>query len=159
MNTTQFQVGQRVRIAANDLLGTKEVWISPSPTEVGKVGVITHINDFYCPSMHPDVTVEVEGQDTWIQVDVCFLVPEAAPQAKPVATRAGAGKLSPQCTLLINHLKNGWSLTQRSALMDFGVMALPRRIADLKERGYRILSQLEVNKLTGQRYARYSLAA
>ncbi len=36
-------------------------------------------------------------------------------------------------------------------------MALPRRIADLKDRGYKIKSLLEHNKLTGQRYARYSL--
>jgi len=41
--------------------------------------------------------------------------------------------------------------------MDFGVMALPRRIADLREHGYHIVSVLENNKLTGQRYARYYL--
>lgn len=36
-------------------------------------------------------------------------------------------------------------------------MALPRRISDLKEMGYPISSEIEVNNLTGQRYARYSL--
>lgn len=65
--------------------------------------------------------------------------------------------LSPQCELILNHLKKGHSITQRSALMDFGVMALPRRIKDLKELGYPINSAMETNKLTGQRYARYSL--
>lgn len=65
--------------------------------------------------------------------------------------------LSPQCTLLLNHLKAGGTLTQRSALMDFGVMALPRRIKDLKERGHKIKSVTEFNKLTGQRYVRYSM--
>lgn len=67
--------------------------------------------------------------------------------------------LPPQCELILNHLRAGHSITQRSALMDFGVMALPRRIADLKERGYDIVSVMEHNKLTGQRYARYSLKA
>ena len=36
-------------------------------------------------------------------------------------------------------------------------MALPRRISDLKEMGYPISSEIEINTLTGQRYARYSL--
>lgn len=66
-------------------------------------------------------------------------------------------KLSPQCELILNHLKKGHSITQRSALLDFGVMALPRRISDLKEMGYPISSEIEINNLTGQRYARYSL--
>ncbi|OIN07924.1 helix-turn-helix domain-containing protein [Oceanisphaera psychrotolerans] len=65
--------------------------------------------------------------------------------------------LSPQCEVILNHLRKGHTITQRSALMDFGVAALPRRIADLKELGYRIESVMEHNKLTGQRYARYSL--
>jgi hypothetical protein len=65
--------------------------------------------------------------------------------------------LSPQCALILNHLRKGHSITQRSALMDFGVMALPRRIADLKECGHNIVTVMEHNKLTGQRYARYSL--
>ncbi|SDU39746.1 helix-turn-helix domain-containing protein [Geopseudomonas guangdongensis] len=66
-------------------------------------------------------------------------------------------RLSPQCDLILNHLEKGHSITQRSALMDFGVMALPRRIKDLKEMGYPIRSVMETNNLTGQRYARYSL--
>ena len=43
--------------------------------------------------------------------------------------------MTPQCRTLLNHLRKGKTLTQRSALMDFGVMALPRRMADLKEAG------------------------
>ncbi|WP_018868297.1 MULTISPECIES: helix-turn-helix domain-containing protein [unclassified Thioalkalivibrio] len=67
--------------------------------------------------------------------------------------------LSPQCKIIIKHLQKGNTLTQRSALMDFGIAALPRRIADLKEHGFNISSVMEKNKLTGQRYARYGLAA
>lgn len=77
---------------------------------------------------------------------------------KTVRNRTGATRrLSPQCARILNHLMKGHSITQRSALMDFGVMALPRRIADLREHGYNIVSVLENNKLTGQRYARYYL--
>lgn len=77
---------------------------------------------------------------------------------KPVRRRAGATRrLTPQCVLILEHLMKGRSITQRSALLDFGVMALPRRIADLREHGYNIVSVLESNKLTGQRYVRYYL--
>ena len=65
--------------------------------------------------------------------------------------------LTPQCQTILKHLRKGHTVTQRSALMDFGVMALPRRIADLKEAGYKVHSVMEKNTLTGQRYARYSL--
>lgn len=67
-------------------------------------------------------------------------------------------KLTPQCQMIINHLKKGHTITQRSALLDYGIMSLPRRITDLKEKGFNIVSVMEHNKLTGQRYARYSLA-
>lgn len=74
-------------------------------------------------------------------------------------TYATLGHLTPQCRTLLEHLKKGRTLTQRSALMDFGVMALPRRIADLKEAGYDVSSTMECNTLTGQRYARYKLVS
>jgi hypothetical protein len=64
-------------------------------------------------------------------------------------------KSKTQLELILTHLLDGNTLTQRSALMDFAVMALPRRIADLKERGIEISTVMEENSLTGQRYARY----
>lgn len=67
-------------------------------------------------------------------------------------------KMTPQCKLILEHLKQGNTITQRSALLDFGVMSLPRRIADLKQHhNINIKSTMEHNKITGQRYARYSL--
>lgn len=75
------------------------------------------------------------------------------------APRVPFSHLSPQCQMILSHLRKGHTITQRSALMDFGIMALPRRVADLKEAGYEIQSVMEHNKLTGQRYARYSLKA
>lgn len=67
-------------------------------------------------------------------------------------------ELTRQCVVILNHLSKGHTITQRSALMDFGIMALPRRIADLKEAGYGVVGVMETNSLTGQRYKRYSLA-
>lgn len=51
----------------------------------------------------------------------------------------------------------GGSLTQRSALMDFGIMALPRRIADLKELGFPVHTEMKTNPNTGQRFAQYTM--
>jgi len=53
-------------------------------------------------------------------------------------------------------LKDG-ALTQRSALMDFGIMALPRRIADLKASGFPVKTEMRINQMTGQRFAEYTL--
>lgn len=80
-----------------------------------------------------------------------FEVTEVKAKRKP--------RMTPQCALILQHLRKGHTITQRSALIDFGIAALPRRIADLKEQGYPVESVIEHNKLTGQRYARYSLAA
>jgi hypothetical protein len=66
--------------------------------------------------------------------------------------------LSPQCRQILNDLYRG-TVTQRSALMDHGIMALPRRIADLKEAGYPIEKVMKRNPHTGQRYASYYLAS
>jgi hypothetical protein len=61
-----------------------------------------------------------------------------------------------QLSTIRKQLLKGNSLTQRSALLDFGIMALPRRIADLKEAGFPIKSVIKNNPQTGQRYASYS---
>ena len=62
-----------------------------------------------------------------------------------------------QCDDLLRHLEKGNTITQRSALLDFGVMSLSRRICDLKARGVKISRKLERNVRTGQRYARYRI--
>lgn len=65
--------------------------------------------------------------------------------------------LSRQCRILLRHLKRS-NITQRQALMDHSIMALPRRVADLKEAGYNIEKVMKANPHTGQRYASYYLA-
>lgn len=63
-----------------------------------------------------------------------------------------------QVATLRKILSRGNTVTQRSALMDHGIMALPRRIADLKETGFPIDTVMLSNPTTGQRFAQYSMA-
>ena len=63
-----------------------------------------------------------------------------------------------QVDKLLEHFKQGQVTTLRSALIDFGVASLPRRISDLRERGHNIQKTMKRNPVTGQRYAEYYLA-
>ena len=53
------------------------------------------------------------------------------------------------------YLDNGGTLTPLKALSKFGVMRLAARIADLKELGMNISTEMIKDKLTGKRYAKY----
>lgn len=62
--------------------------------------------------------------------------------------------------MIIMYMKDHGSITPLDALREFGCMRLAARIADLKERGYRIESIPEANtNRYGQkiRYSRYYL--
>jgi hypothetical protein len=65
-------------------------------------------------------------------------------------------KLSPQVRTVLAHLTKHKSLTQAEAGTVYRIRALPRRIADLKEAGYKIRSEHKQDA-TGQRYVRYFL--
>ncbi|GGX91006.1 hypothetical protein GCM10007160_18090 [Litchfieldella qijiaojingensis] len=65
--------------------------------------------------------------------------------------------MATQVETIRRQLLAGNTLTQRSALMDFGIMALPRRITDLKETGFPVKVEMKSNPMTGQRFAQYSL--
>ena len=113
--------------------------------------------EFYVPTLEGENGNLQWAADTYFSRGLVEIV-DLTVDTTPTVSRAGAAKkLSPQCQMILNHLRKGHSITQRSALLDFGIMALPRRIADLKESGHKIVSTIETNKLTGQRYARYSL--
>lgn len=86
-------------------------------------------------------------------VDGHFALVEVNP--KPVDPT----QLTPQCRQILSRLMKGQTITQRSALMDHGIMSLTRRICDLKDAGYKIESVMKTNPATGQRYASYYLAA
>ncbi len=53
------------------------------------------------------------------------------------------------------YLDNGGTLTPLKALNKFGVMRLAARIADLKELGMNISTEMVKNEFTGKRYAKY----
>jgi hypothetical protein len=62
-----------------------------------------------------------------------------------------------QVDIIRKQLLEGNTLTQRSALLDFGIMALPRRVADLRETGFPVKVEMKTNPHTGQRYASYAM--
>jgi hypothetical protein len=68
----------------------------------------------------------------------------------------GKPKLSPQCKEILALLEAKGSITSLEAGGVLRARALPRRIADLKEAGFKI-SRVLSNDTTGQRYARYYL--
>ena len=64
-------------------------------------------------------------------------------------------RLTPQMRMILNHVKRVGYITGRAASIDYGIAALPRRIADLKEMGYRVTTERRQHPATGQRYVRY----
>lgn len=59
-----------------------------------------------------------------------------------------------QCKMIAAHLMRGKHITALDALNLFGCMALPRRICDLKEKGYKITTQ-RIKTHTGKYVAEY----
>jgi len=58
---------------------------------------------------------------------------------------------------ILSHLKDGGSISFLEAWDLYRVRSLPRRIADLRQRGHEIFSEKRTDRL-GQRYVRYSMA-
>lgn len=58
---------------------------------------------------------------------------------------------------ILDHLTKVGSISFLEAWTLYSVRSLPRRIKDLREQGYEIISDKRVDN-TGQRYVRYSLA-
>lgn len=60
-----------------------------------------------------------------------------------------------QSRRIAKRLANGLSITGYEAMTKMGIGHLPRRILDLKERGYEVSYVWETNLLTGSRYKRW----
>jgi len=58
---------------------------------------------------------------------------------------------------ILNHLRDVGSISWVEANDLYRVRSLPRRIADLRQKGHEIVSEWKTDRL-GQRYTRYSLA-
>lgn len=65
---------------------------------------------------------------------------------------------STQIATLLKHFKKAKTISQREALIDYSIQSLTRRIADLRQLGYKVITETKLHPVTGQRYARYSLA-
>ena len=55
-------------------------------------------------------------------------------------------RLSNQCRIVYNALKEGKKLTVRDAMLNFGIGDLRRRVADLRESGIEVKSNLLQNR-------------
>lgn len=62
-----------------------------------------------------------------------------------------------QIQILLNHFKKASSISQREALVDYSIQSLTKRISELRDMGYNIVTQHKHHPVTGQRYARYVL--
>ena len=63
-----------------------------------------------------------------------------------------------QLNTIIKHLETVGSISTLEAIIQYNIMALPRRIKDLKEKGYSLNGIRKSHPVTGQRYTRYVLA-
>jgi hypothetical protein len=64
-------------------------------------------------------------------------------------------KLSPQCSVLLNALKSGETLTPLDSLRKYHVLALSQRMTELKKLGWPVRTELV--KMGTKHIARYSL--
>ena len=62
-----------------------------------------------------------------------------------------------QLNTIIKHLETVGSISTLEAIIQYSIMALPRRIKDLKEQGYNLNSIRKSHPVTGKRYTRYVL--
>ena len=58
---------------------------------------------------------------------------------------------------IIKHLKTTKGLTVREAMIEYSISSLTKRVQELRELGYGIVSHPKKHPVTGQRYVRYSL--
>jgi len=58
---------------------------------------------------------------------------------------------------ILKHIKATGSISQREAFLDYSIQSLTRRIRDLREAGYNIVSRGVTHPITKQRYTRYFL--
>lgn len=64
--------------------------------------------------------------------------------------------LTPQSRVVLRHLDNTGTITQREALMDHSVQSLTRRITEIRDAGFKVEGSWKKHPLTNQRYMRYS---
>lgn len=68
-------------------------------------------------------------------------------------------KLTPQMRQILTHCSTVGYISGRTALLDYGIVSLSRRINDLEAIGYVVTRQRRQHPATGQRYVRYFVEA
>lgn len=63
-----------------------------------------------------------------------------------------------QLEILKKHFKKAKSITQREAMVDYSIQSLTKRIQELRAEGMNIITVPKKHPITGQRYARYTVA-
>lgn len=58
---------------------------------------------------------------------------------------------------ILNHLRTTNGITVREAMIEYHISSLTKRIHELREQGYDILSTRKSHPVTGQKYVRYTL--
>lgn len=58
---------------------------------------------------------------------------------------------------IVQHLKKAGSITVREAIVEYSIQSLTKRIQELREAGYNIISNVKFHPITGQKYVRYTL--
>lgn len=58
---------------------------------------------------------------------------------------------------ILEHFRRAKRLSGRTAVMDYGIAALPKRISELREMGFKIDARWKKHPATGQRYREYEL--
>lgn len=66
------------------------------------------------------------------------------------------GKKATQCAVVLNWLQTKGELTNRQAVTELNILALPRRVMELRDAGYNIDMTYRVSK-NGSRYGVYTL--
>jgi biotin operon repressor len=62
-----------------------------------------------------------------------------------------------QNSILLKHFRKTGSISQREALIDYSIQCLAKRIQELRDGGYDIVTVYKKHPITNQRYARYEL--
>lgn len=62
-----------------------------------------------------------------------------------------------QKEMIIDHINKAGHITCRQAIIDYSIPALPRRICDLEEMGFRFDRKWAKHPVTGQEYVQYRL--
>lgn len=66
--------------------------------------------------------------------------------------------MSPMATTVLNHIRKTGSITGREAILEYSCQSLTKEINRIRSAGHEVRTIIKHHPITGQRYARYSLA-